>query len=165
MREQYKPSKVECLFICESPPLSKQGEDIRFFYNPNSVKWDFLFGSLMEVIYQEQKSVLNKANLLDQFRADGYFLVDAVDFPINNLPDKDRRNIILREQPKKLMELRRLIDYHVPVFLIKRIVHELYYSVLVREGYLVKNDFFLPFPSTGNQKKFKNQLTRYMPIL
>ena len=47
-RYKYKPRKIKCLLIAESPPRS---EDKRFFYNPDQDRYDFLFKSVMEVIF------------------------------------------------------------------------------------------------------------------
>ncbi len=165
MRQKYKPEKVKCLFIAESPPSRIDDKEIRFFYNPNSLKWDFLFNSLMEVIYPDTKRSLDKATLLDRFKSDGFYLIDVVDFPINDLSDGDRKAIILRELPNKIKETHELIDFSIPVFLIKRLVHDLYYDALTKEGFSVRNRIFLPFPSTGNQKRFKEQLRSYMPVI
>ena len=67
----------------------------------------------MEVIYPDTKRSLDKATLLDRFKSDGFYLIDVVDFPINDLSDGDRKAIILRELPNKIKKIHELIDFSV----------------------------------------------------
>lgn len=90
---KYKPDKIKILFIAESPPFKKEGEVLRYFYFEKNRGKDFLFRSIMEVVFPEDyanfKVNKNKILLLNKFRESGFFLIDACDRPINQHKDRD----------------------------------------------------------------------------
>jgi hypothetical protein len=52
--KRFKPDKIKILFIAESPPFKKEGEEPRYFYFENVKGNDFLFRSIMEVLFPEE---------------------------------------------------------------------------------------------------------------
>jgi hypothetical protein len=157
LREKYKPTAVKYLLIAESPPRSDEG---RFFYNPELEKWDFLFKSIMEVIFSDFTTG-RKDEFLQRFKEEGFYLIDATDTPVNHLRKvTDRNRVIEASIEDKLEEIAGLVSKSTPIFLIKKNVFEIFHPLLKREGYYVTNDEPLPFPSRGWQPVFKEKFSR-----
>ena len=160
---KYKPDKIKILFIAESPPFKKEGEALRYFYFEKVRGKDFLFRSIMEVVFPEDyidfKVNKNKILLLNEFRESGFFLIDACDYPINQ--HKDRDNFINNDFPKLVQKIKTLID-DTKIILIKKNIFELLSGRLKSQGFNVINAEHLDFPSCGNQLKFKNKLKRLL---
>lgn len=149
--------------IAESPPVSSD-EELRFFYNPDQEKYDFLFKAIMEVIFHDFKSSYRKGEksiYLERFEDKGLYLIDATDRVINNLPPKKREQIILSQIEDTLREIGELISKETPIFLIKKDVFKIFYPRLKKLGYNIAHDDFLPFPSNGHQTKFKSMFRNY----
>ena len=168
MREKYKPELIECLFIAESPPAPSKDEfigeckDLRFFYNSSQTKRDFLFKNLMEIIFgnnfeSDYKKNKNKCYYLSQFQKKGFYLIDAVEYPINDIKDSER-NIIIENNKKELIDKLNciLLTKETPIILIKQNVYGILYTYLKKEGFNVVNTEPIPFPSHGHQKEFKS---------
>ena len=104
LRERYKPREIKCLLIAESPPRS---EDKRFFYNPDQEKYDFLFKSVMEAIFPDFKKNRKgqKHRYLQRFKEQGFYLIDAVDTPINDRKRRERNKIIRENLKNKIKEI------------------------------------------------------------
>jgi len=86
------PNGVKVLFIGESAPNPRSGE-IRFFYHPILRSADNLFRGLMLALYDADKQALAstpKAQWLDRFQRDGYYLDDLCGEPVNHLPPPER---------------------------------------------------------------------------
>ncbi|MFC1700537.1 hypothetical protein ACFLZ0_00075 [Patescibacteria group bacterium] len=162
--KKFKPNKIKILFIAESPPFKKEGEELRYFYFENSRGKDFLFGSIMEVLFPNEYDIFktnkDKILLLDKFKENGFFLIDACDYPINQ--HKDRDLFINNDFPKLIQKIKTLIDNDTKIILIKKNIFELLFDKLKSHGFNVINDEHLDFPSCGNQLKFKNKLNNLL---
>lgn len=68
--EKYKPERTETLFIAESPPVQREGEELRYFYFDNIQKGDILLKSTMKALFPEEyeQHKNNKPNLLNPFK-------------------------------------------------------------------------------------------------
>ena len=150
LREKYKPNRIKCLIIAESPPESEEG---RFFYNPECEKWDYLFKSIMEVIFGHVKG--EKGRYLEKFKDSGFYLIDAVDKPINKKSQSERNRIIRENIENKIKEINELISKDTPIILIKKNIFEIFYKRLYNRFRVY--DKSIPFPSHGRQKEFKEK--------
>ena len=161
---KFKPYKIKILFIAESPPFKKDGEKLRYFYFENVKGKDFLFRSIMGVLfpneYEHFKIEGNKILLLNKFKECGFFLIDACDYPINQ--HKDRDYFINNDFPKLIKKIETLIDEDTKIILIKKNIFDLLFNRLKSKGFNVINVEHLDFPSCGNQLKFKEKLKRLL---
>ncbi len=165
LRNRYKPKYIKYLLIAESPPLSKN-TSVRFFYNPLQEKYDFMFKSIMEVIFPDFKTQYKKGTkymYLEKFKNEGFYLIDTVDIPINHLRnEKDKNEKIYSNLKKKIAEIKKLVSKKTPIFIIKKNIFLIFKDLLEKEGYNVVNNEFIPFPSFGNQLKFKKIFKKYL---
>ncbi|HZW40297.1 MAG TPA: hypothetical protein VFF33_13445 [Ignavibacteriaceae bacterium] len=154
-REKYKPDVIKCVLIAEAPPDAIE----RFFYYEDVREKDFLFLGVMEVLYPKLKedylssgrNILNKKKMLEKFMEDGFYLLDLFDGPISLYIDSERC------AAKQLTEeLTMAISKDIPVIMIKANVYEILYHQLKGKGFNVI-DVKIPFPSTGNQGKFREK--------
>jgi hypothetical protein len=85
LRERYRPDRLRVLLIAESPPDPGAGNR-RFFYSPE-LRADNLYRGVAEALYGERPNfdVRKKTAVLDQLKADGFWLIDAVDTPVDKL--------------------------------------------------------------------------------
>ena len=79
-REVYDPRRkgknIRVLFIAESPPASKNKENLPYFYNKDSQrKTGALWWYFNQVLYGEDE--IEKEKFLRRFQDDGYFLIDV----------------------------------------------------------------------------------------
>ena len=100
LRERYRPERLRVLLVAESPPDPGDGER-RFFYSPE-LRADNLYRGVAQALYgkQGETDILNKPAVLDRIRADGFWLIDAVDEPINKLGSAARARAIAAGVPR-----------------------------------------------------------------
>ena len=154
LRENYKPEKVKCLFVAESPPKSNDDE-VRFFYNPRQERWDQMYRAVMKVIFPHFKyRPGEKDKWLRKFQADGYYMIDATGTPINHSSASERRRALNDAVESKLREIGELVSLETPVVLVKKNVFLAFNAPFRNAGYNVIHDSFLPFPSHGHQARF-----------
>ena len=160
--EKYKPDKIKTLFIAESPPFAKEGEEPRYFYFEKVKKKDSLFRSIMEVLFRNEYDRFkkdkgkDKKQLLKKFKEGGFFLIDACDEPINQ--HKNRDFFIGNDFQKLVEKIKGLIHKDAKIILIKKNIFDLLFKELKDCGFNVINTEHLDFPSSGNQSKFKKKL-------
>ena len=92
LRTQYKPDRLRVLFVGESPPDPGSGKQ-RFFYAPE-LTYDNLYRGIAEAIYglEPDFDVRAKTVVLERLQTDGFWLIDAVERPVNKLSHAARRN-------------------------------------------------------------------------
>jgi len=152
LRERYRPERLRYLLIAESPPDSGQGER-RFFYSP-VLTIDNLYRAVAEAVYGgEGVDIRNKPAVLERLRADGFWLIDAVEHPINNLPSAARARTIRDAVPSLVS---RCIDLSPERGTI--ICHAKVYSLAaqaLRQTHVhVLHDEALPFPLGNFRTRF-----------
>ena len=91
LRRSFQPSRVELLFIGESPPASG-----RFFYSGNSGLY-----RAMRAAFQKADTNIGDENFLASFRAYGCYLTDLSHEPIDHLDPPLRR--AMRSEGEKLL--------------------------------------------------------------
>jgi hypothetical protein len=111
LRQRYRPSKIEFLFVGESSPA--QGTH---FYRANSNLYRATRAAFAKAVGED--AVPEGEAFLRYFRDRGCWLVDIADTPVNRLPDTKRRaaveqgverlaELIRRERPKQLVVVKR----------------------------------------------------------
>ena len=165
-REYYQPTSViKYLLVAEAPPASFE----RFFYYENVQKYDGLFLETMKVLYLTEdcdpKFVRkNKKRLLEKFKEDGFFLIDAAPEPMpkgSNGRQKEAKlkaSIEYLVDAMKWLEHKGLISSYTPVILIATPVYNACKGRLLEEGFNVVNTNPVPSASFGKQKIFRKEL-------
>jgi hypothetical protein len=148
LREQYRPDRLEVRFIGESPPDPGAGSR-RFFYAP-SLQIDNLYRGIAQALYGDHPEVdlADKPAVLRRLQADGFWLIDAFDQPVNHLPPGPRRAAITAAVPQLVTRCRQLAPRR-GVIICHRVVYQLATPSLRDARVRVLHDRPLPF-SLGN---------------
>jgi len=104
----------------------------------------------------------DKKPMLRQFCSLGFFLIDTCELPVDKLPPRQRRISTIRGAltlPRRVREL----DPD-RILIVKRTVYKPTSQVLSEAGFREKilNTRPLPFPSHGNQRKFRTMMKRLL---
>ena len=124
LREQYWPDQLQVLLVGESPPDPGANER-RFFYAP-TLRIDNLYRGVAQGLYGDHPNVdlIDKPAVLRHLQADGFWLIDAVDRPINHLPPGPRRAAITAAVPQLVARCRALAPRR-GVVICHRVVYQL----------------------------------------
>jgi hypothetical protein len=145
LRAQYRPDQLQVLLIGESPP-DPGARQRRFFYAP-TLQIDNLYRGVAQGLYGHQPHIdlTDKPAVLRRLQADGFWLIDAVDQPINHLPLGPRRAAITTAVPQLVA---RCCDLNPSrgVIICHRVVYQLTTASLREAGVRVLHDQPLPFP-------------------
>lgn len=159
-RNKYRPGKVNVLFIAESPPSSGG-----YFYCEKSIGKDHLFRETMKALEfwpmdRPMRRGCDKRPMLNKFRSNGFFLIDTCELPIDRLQPRQRRISTIQGA----LTLPRRLEQLGPnrILIVKKTVFKPVSQALNETGFRDKilNRNALPFPSHGNQKKFRMMLRR-----
>jgi len=152
-REAYRPDRIRLVFVAEAPPPA---DSDRFFYFENVHDADWLFLNLMRALYLDVSDTKlpkcireRKRELLERFRADGFYLIDASDRPMPAAvtTPAGKCAILERALPALRSTAAELSDGgRVPFILISVTVHDACRDALVRDGVNVLNSEPIPFP-------------------
>lgn len=157
-RNKYKPSHIKTLLLAEAPPNNLD----RYFYYEDVKTHDSLFLETMGVLYPDQKKrylklgrdTNLKVELLQNFREDGYWLMNLSDLPLGLFWTEPESLL-----PSLLERLRKQIDKKTPIILIKANVYDLCYDLLMANGYKVISER-IPFPGSGQQGVFRTKFRK-----
>jgi len=157
-RKKYKPATVKYLLIAEAPPQIDTG---RFFYYENVKDHDGLFLETMKALYPndyiDTKSTRRyKEKFLKTFMAEGYYLLDAANYPIRDIRKKEAQ--LKADLPSLIYRIKEIIDSSTKIILISRTVYDVCYARLISEGFNVINTEMIDFPGSGGQVKFRNKI-------
>lgn len=142
---KYRPDRIDLLLVAEAPPSKED----RYFYFEDVHSHDWLFVGVAEVLLGKKPDRKTKANVLEDLKGRGVFLVDLKLEPIDGSPLSDCvRDLVER---CKALAPRRIV-------LIKATVYDVAYRALRSAGLPVV-DKRIPFPSTGRQKEFKREFS------
>jgi hypothetical protein len=147
LRSEYTPATLRVLLIAESPP-DPLGSDRRFFYSPVLAGHDNLFRGVALAAYGATNDDLKRSGkvpILRRLQADGFLLIDAVEYPVNHLPSSERRKAI-RDSTAGLASR---IRHHCPtdgVFVCSTPVFNAVAPTLAANGINVLNTEPAPFP-------------------
>jgi hypothetical protein len=157
-RNKYKPSKVNVLFIAESPPSSGG-----YFYAEKTIGKDHLFRETMKAlefwpIDTPMRRGCDKRRILNEFRSSGFFLIDTCEIPVDRLQSRERRLSTVQGA----LTLPRRVKSLDPdrILIVKKTVFKPASQVLTDAGFgnRILNTKPLPFPSHGNQRKYRRML-------
>lgn len=147
---KYRPAQIELLLVAEAPPGVKPGEPERYFYFEDVEKHDDLFRYVVRGVLGDEPTRRGKKELLSKLRDEGVHLIDLKRDPLDgsalagHVPDLVRS--CKRLKPKRII-------------LIKTNVYDLAFSAL-REAGLPVVDERIPFPGSGQQKRFEKAFAR-----
>ena len=158
-RNNYKPEKVNCIFVAEAPPDSVE----RFFYYEDVKEKDYLFLGIMEVLYPklkenyitQQRPTELKRSILQKFKNDGFYLMDLLDVPKGYFVGDWNAAV-----NSCVTRVEKEFGKNIPVILIKANVYDLLYSKLIGKDFTNISKEKLPFPSTGWQVEFRKLFKR-----
>lgn len=159
-RNKYQPHSISVLFIAESPPSSGG-----YFYSEETIGKDHLFRETMKALRfwplgRPMRKGVDKRSMLNEFRSLGFFLIDTCEFPVDKLPPKERRISTIRGAttlPGRVSSLRPR-----QILIVKKTIFKPAIQALSKTCFAdrVLNAKPLPFPSHGNQKKYRTMLRR-----
>ena len=161
-RNKYKPRNIGVLFIAESPPSSGG-----YFYAEKTIGKDHLFRETMKALEfwpndRPMRKGYDKRSMLNEFRSLGFFLIDTCEFPVDKLQPRERRLSTIRGG----LTLPGRVEALCPdrILIVKKTVFKPVIRALSETGFAgrVLNKEPLPFPSHGNQKKYRTMLRRLL---
>lgn len=165
---KYKPEKkkIEYLFIAESPPHKPTSDGkLRYFYFEDVTDKDNLLSYIIKGVFSKKYNKNDKKLWLNRLRDKGFFLIDAVEYPIDSLPEGIERNDHVKKNIHILIEkIKDSVNNDTKIILIKRNIFEILSKELKAPEFNVINKELLPFPSHGWQNKFSEELSKLLKI-
>ena len=157
-RNKYRPVSVSTLLIAEAPPCDLD----RYFFFEEVPRQDSLFLEIMGVLYPELKAAylaskrdpILKAELLENFQSDAYWLMDLSEVP-HELTGGNPADSL----PGLLERIKKVADKKTNIILIKSNVYDCCYPALKELGYQVSIER-IPFPGSGQQGVFRERFKR-----
>ena len=168
--KKYLPTKIDILFVAESPPAIKDPKKKAYFYFENNYGSDILFATIMSAVFHVNyyKNPKWKEMLLRQFQKRNCFFIDAVPYPINR--DRKRKLVTEKERIKNITEnqdsLLKLLSYlgkkgkldkRTELILLKKSVHHVLYEKL-NEKYRILNEYPIEYPRWYNDPSVVKEL-------
>jgi hypothetical protein len=156
LRNRYLPSKLNLLFILESPPVSG-----KYFYDETGKITEPLFSAFMKLLSYRPT---DKKDGLKHFKNEGFFLVNATYKQVNKLRGKIRDYTILSDYNRLIDELETLcLNKNVPIILVKANICRMFDERLTERGFNILNKgVVIPFPSHGQQKRFYLKMSKVL---
>ncbi len=161
-REKYRPENIKLMFIAEAPPSAEE----RFFYYEDLTKGDSLFLYVIRSVFPDLKNEsvpllrAKKAELLKRFMLEGYFLEDAVAFPIlQGTRSRDKISTIERSFTSLNKRIEKYKDTTKMVLISSTVFSAINSKMKYRE-YYVLNKTAIPFPGSGQQKRFEEEIAK-----
>jgi hypothetical protein len=168
------PAFIKVLFIAEAPPSIQSH---RFFYFLDVSAFDTLFLEMMKVLYPKEtgfseshSSFLpgysasrvrsHKAEFLQRFQMDGFYLIDASARPMPAHATSEIKTRYLQEEfPGLLRRLRSLrVDQAMPIILIGALTFGVCAPRLRKEGFHILHYVAINHPARGGQRLFRRGL-------
>jgi len=159
-RNKYRPTKVNVLLVAESPPSSGG-----YFYAEKAIGKDHLFRETMKALKlwpvdRPMRKGCDKRPMLEHFRSLGFFLIDTCELPVDKMPPRLRRLSTIQGAstlPNRVKELN-----PGRILIVKKTVFNPARRALSIAGFedRILNKRSLPFPSHGNQRRFRRMMRR-----
>jgi hypothetical protein len=147
---KYRPESVLLLLVAEAPP----SDEDRYFYFESVSRQDSLFRYVAKVLVGYVPERAAKSIALRELQVRGVFLIDLSEIPA----DRQR----LKEWVPSLVERCAAIEPQ-KIVLIKVNVYDLAYQAL-RDAGLPVADVRIPFPGSGQQRKFEEAFSRALAV-
>jgi hypothetical protein len=146
---KYKPDKIKLLLVAEAPPCTPG----RYFYFEHVEQHDWLFRYVWEGLMGVKPDRTRKAEHLSALRDEGVYMIDLHEEMISQPSLADLRPHV----PGLLDRCREVRPRHI--VLIKSSVYDAAFEAL-SAAELPVIDERIPFPSSGQQKKFLESFRR-----
>lgn len=155
---RYRPVPVRVLFIAESPPAFLSESRKAYFFFEENPGGDLFFATIVQAaldIKYRKRDGIPKERVLQCFQEKGYWLMDAVAYPINKIngqttSDSVRRKHIERGKSNLLARIALLHEENggteITIVLIKNLVFECLAQPLRQAGYCVPQVGPISFP-------------------
>jgi len=197
--ERFLPDKIKVLFIFESPPFPPpvnpvtgvKNSEWSYFYRYESTGSNFLRNKVSIALFNEKMDIAKV--FLERFCNSGYFLVDAVNYPINKITEekglikltskgevdsKERQNIVYSEAQGLVDTINYWVDkslstdinevkmlvIKVPVFNGLMLYNNPSKSLVGDGTYKVLNDYSIPFPMPPHDLIFIREVRKLLNI-
>ena len=166
-RARWRPDHVRLLLIAESAP--DDGGDIanrRFFYDNDLTSKDGLFREVVRALFGNPMLASGpnaKAPWLEKLKAEGVYLIDLAPVPVNFHAPSERAAALQRN-----IEATVAIAIELKpdgVALIKQNVFKLLQRPIPKAGLRLIHDDFIPFPGSGQQKRFRERFAQALEKL
>ena len=152
--------------IAESPPANGS-----FFYFKFS-KQEILLATITTALLGGGKGYTkndSKIEFLKTLQDKGYFLIDAVEYPINITNNRNRELIIEKETDNLIDRLKDLesqnkIDRYTKIILIKKSVFNVLSNTLKQKGYNILNKTKVDFPKYYNDRDTIREIRNLLEI-
>ena len=161
-REQFRPEEVTILFIAEAPPCA----DDRFFYFTEVNKGDSLFLYVIRTVFPDLWDIPTKElrgmkeELLYRFQEEGFYLEDSLSFPLPKGTTSSQKLKMIKEGKEQLHHKIKHFQSSAKLVLLSSSVFKANYDYLKALVYNILNDTTIPFPGSGQQNKFKEQIAK-----
>lgn len=156
LRKRYLPSKLNLIFLLESPPVSGN-----YFYDETGKTTEPLFSAFMKFL---SYSPADKRDGLEHFKNRGFLLVDATYKQVNKLKGKVRDYTILSDYNRLIDDLENMCPVkNIPIILVKANICRMFDERLTERGFNILNKgVVIPFPSHGQQKRFHLEISKVL---
>ena len=156
LRKRYLPSKLNLLFILESPPVSG-----KYFYDETGKTTEPFFRAFMKLL---SYSPTDKKDGLEYFKSNGYLIIDATYKQVNKLKGKIRDYTILSDYNRLIDDIENMCpEKNVPIILVKANICRMFDERLTERGFNILNKgVVIPFPSSGQQKRFHLEMSKVL---
>ncbi len=148
----FKPDNVRLLLVAEAPPAALD----RYFYFLDVSSHDSLFRYVARLVLNAEPTRFNKAKLLGRLRDAGVFLIDLCLDPVAS------RRELRGAVPDLVRRAAELNPDHI--ILIKATVYDTALEPLRRAGLPVV-DVLVPFPGSGQQLRFEENMARALDVI
>jgi len=156
LRKRYLPSKLNLIFLLESPPVSG-----KYFYDETGKTTDPFFRAFMKLL---SYSPTDKKDGLEYFKSNGYLIIDATYKQVNKLKGKIRDYTILSDYNRLIDDIENMCpEKNVPIILVKANICRMFDERLTERGFNILNKgVVIPFPSRGQQKRFQLEMSKVL---
>jgi hypothetical protein len=161
-REQFRPEEVKVLFIAEAPRCA----DDRFFYFTQVNKGDSLFLYVIRTVFTDLEGIptkklrKKKEELLYRFQEEGYYLEYSLFIPLPKGTTSGQKLKCIIEGQEELNEKIMRYKSSAKVVLLSSTVFRANYSYLKDLGYEILNVTAIPFPGSGQQTRYKQEIAK-----
>ncbi len=151
LRDHHRPDRIGVLLIGESPPDPAGGAK-RYFYAPQLTQHDNLYRGVAEAVYGVE-SVATKPSTLKRLQCDGFWLIDAIQAPVNHRT-KAARRAALQAGATVLVRQCLALNPEFGVIVCHGLVYDTVAPMLVSGGIKILHNEALPFPLGNWRARF-----------
>lgn len=160
-RARWKPNYVRLVLIAESAP--DDGGNLtnrRFFYDDDLTGRDGLFREVVRATFNNPTLASGpgaKRPWLEKLRDRGVYLIDLAPVPVNYHSRLERTAALARNIESTVSLATQLKPSGI--VLVKQNVFDLLQRPLLQAGLPLLHDDFIPFPGSGQQKRFRERFS------